>query len=309
MRITYLSRLLSFALLLLSFAACTDQGHPEIDEISTLLAEATSNPTKESLNGYFAKVTSFIQEHKDDEALINPIMQEAARFAGSQKQHAKAIAYLIPLLRNSTTDCKSDPSQVLSLARSMSALNKKHAAKVIYKNYKTQYADAPTDQALEALMTDEVITLKAYVDSTFQQVFSDPDQYGLNRAAALKYVDVVEAYALSAPCDKASPEYLYKASEIARSIRTLPKALSIYDWLLEDYPDYEKTPTVFFLKGFILENDVKDEEAARKIYNEFLEKYPRHEMADDVKFLLENMGRSDEEILEFLENKRQGEEK
>jgi len=309
MHIHFPLRFLSVVILLLGFVACAEQGQPEVDEMSALLTEAKANPTKESLNSYFDKVTSFIQVHKDDSALINPVMQEAANFAGAQNQHSKAISYLIPLLRNSTTDCKVDPNQVLSLAQSMNSLNKKHAAKVIYKNYKSQYENAPEDQALETLMTDEVASLQAYVDTTFQAVFADPDQYGLNRAAALKYVDVVEAYALSAPCDKASPEYLYKASEIARSIRTLPKALSIYDWILEDYPEYEKTPTVFFLKGFILENDVKDEEAARNIYNEFLEKYPQHEMADDVKFLLENMGRSDEEILKFLEKKREGDEK
>ena len=299
--------LLTVSLLILLLSACADQSNPQLDGINELLAQAKANPTRESIDDYFTKVTSFIQENKEDKALIKPIMQEAAEFATEQKQHSKAISYLIPIMRNYREDCKSDPAQVLSLAKSMSALNKKHAARVIYKNYTSNYGGAPSDQSLDALLTDEVKDINAYVDTTFQRVFSNPDQYGLNRAAALKYVDVVEAYALSAPCDKASPEYLYKASEIARSIRTLPKALSIYDWLLEDYPDYEKTPTVFFLKGFILENDVKDEEAARKIYNEFLEKYPQHEMADDVKFLLENMGRSDEEILEFLEKKRQSE--
>lgn len=299
--------ILTLSILILLLSACADQSNPQLDEITELLTQAKSNPTRESIDGYFTKVTSFIQENKADKAMIKPIMQEAAGFASEQKQHSKAISYLIPIIRNYSEDCKSDPAEVLNLAKSMSALNKKHAAKVIYKNYRTNYSSAPADQSLEAILTDDTQNLGAYVDTTFQRVFSNPDQYGLNRAAALKYVDVVEAYALSAPCDEASPEYLYKASEIARSIRTLPKALSIYDWLLEDYPDYEKTPTVFFLKGFILENDVKDEEAARKIYNEFLEKYPQHEMADDVKFLLENMGRSDEEILEFLEKKRQGE--
>jgi len=187
----------------------------------------------------------------------------------------------------------------------MNSLNKKHAAQIIYRNYKELYGGAPINERLENVLTEDSKDVNVFIDTLFQDIFKEPDQYGLNRAAALRFVDAVEAHALSNPCADGVAENLYRASEIARSIRTLPKTMNIYDWILEDYPDYEKTPTVYFLKGFILENNVEDDEAAKEIYQGFLQKYPSHDLADDVKFLLENMGRSDEEILEFLEQKQQ----
>ena len=160
------------------------------------------------------------------------------------------------------------------------------------------------DDNLERLLTDLSQSPTRYIDTIFEQVFRNPDQFGLNRSAALQFVDVAEAQALSDPCNPKSPDYLYRAGEIARSIRTLPKALGIYDWILEEYPDFIKTPTVYFLKGFILENNVEDKDGARQMYRQFIDKYPDHEMADGARFLLENLDKSDEQILEILEEKQ-----
>jgi TolA-binding protein len=249
-------------------------------------------------------VNDYLTKNKENKALIKPMLKDMSDFAVSQSQHSKAVSYLMPLVKDYKSECKSDPASVLQLAKSMASLNKRHAASVIYANYKNAYPTAPADENLENIMTDFGASPTSFIDTIFERVFVDPDQFGLNRTAALQFVDVTEAQALSAPCDPKTPDYLYKAGEIARSIRTLPKAMSIYDWLLEEYPDYDKTPTVYFLKGFMLENNANDKEGAREIYQSFLDKYPNHEMADDVTFLLENLDKSDEEILKYLEEKQ-----
>jgi TolA-binding protein len=84
----------------------------------------------------------------------------------------------------------------------------------------------------------------------------------------------------------------------------MAKAMSLYDWILDKYPNHEKSPTVMFIKGFILEQEFKQEDQARKLYEDFLKKYPNHEMASSAKFLLDNMGKSDEEILKGIEAKK-----
>ena len=61
-----------------------------------------------------------------------------------------------------------------------------------------------------------------------------------------------------------------------------------------------------FLKGFIIENNIKDDSLALKVYQDFRAKYPEHNLADDAQFLIENIGKSDEEILQMIENKREG---
>lgn len=297
--------LCSLLLTTLLLVSCQENANPLLSGISDAMSKAQSDPSKDNLTGYFDAVNNFVSDQNSDRSLIKDVLNEAAQFATAQKQHANAISYYTPLLKNYTEDCKTRPEHVLSMANSMQAMRKDHAAMMIYANYTNIHAQAPKEAKLAALLTDMEGSPEAYIDTLFNQIFIDPDQYGLNRPRALQFVDVVEAYALSNPCSEKAPEYLYRAGEIARSIRTLPKAMSVYDWILESYPDYEKTPTVYFLKGFMMENNVKDVEAAKEIYEDFLVRYPSHEMADDVKFLLENIGRSDEEILEFLEKKQQ----
>ena len=59
-----------------------------------------------------------------------------------------------------------------------------------------------------------------------------------------------------------------------------------------------------FLKAFTFDNDLKDYENARKYYEEFLAKYPNNEFAESAKFLLDNLGKSDEELRQIIEQKQ-----
>ena len=296
--------LLILSLSIILTAACNTDEDPIVANLATLMDNATNSPSKDSYNAYFNAVNDFLVNNKDDKQTIKPILEQASKFATDQSQHGKAIGYLTALIKTTQKDCQSDPATVLTLAQSMRSLNKTHAASVIYSNYKEKNPSAAKDDNLERLLTDLSQSPTRYIDTIFEQVFRNPDQFGLNRSAALQFVDVAEAQALSDPCNPKSPDYLYRAGEIARSIRTLPKALGIYDWILEEYPDFIKTPTVYFLKGFILENNVEDKDGARKMYRQFVDKYPDHEMADDARFLLENLDKSDEQILEILEEKQ-----
>ena len=59
------------------------------------------------------------------------------------------------------------------------------------------------------------------------------------------------------------------------------------------------------LSAFTLDNDLKRFEEARTLYEEFLERYPQNEFSDDARFLLENLGKDEEEIIRSFEKKNQ----
>ena len=158
-------------------------------------------------------------------------------------------------------------------------------------------------------MTEEIASIDQYVEKIGASIFSNPDDIGVNRKAALQYVDACEAYTLVYPESTAAPEFLFKAAEVAKSIQTFPKSLSIYDWLIVKYPNYEKTPTAMFLKGFIIENNLGNDSLALVSYKEFMAKYPNDDLVDDAQFLIQNLGKSDEEILQMIEEKRKANEK
>ena len=130
----------------------------------------------------------------------------------------------------------------------------------------------------------------------------DPSSFRPNAIVANDFVSACELYASISPQDANAPTYLFRAAETARSTQNFSKALSLYDVIYQKYPEYEKAPQALFLKGFTLDNDLKQHEQAKEIYESFLEKHPDNEFADDTKFLISNIGKSDDEIIKSFES-------
>ena len=119
-------------------------------------------------------------------------------------------------------------------------------------------------------------------------------------------IQLVDAYVLFAeqnPNDSQSPDFLFKALDIAVGVNAEgpQKALEIADVLIEKYPDFEMTPMAMFIKGFVYENIVGDLQNAEKTYRQFIEKYPESPMVEDVKATLENLGLTPEELIRKFE--------
>lgn len=119
-------------------------------------------------------------------------------------------------------------------------------------------------------------------------------------------IQLVDAYVLFAeqnPNDVQSPDFLFKALDIAVGVNAEgpEKAVKIADVLIEKYPDFEMTPMAMFIKGFIYENKLGDLQNAEITYRQFIEKYPDNPMVEDVKSTLENLGLSPEELIRKFE--------
>jgi TolA-binding protein len=141
-----------------------------------------------------------------------------------------------------------------------------------------------------------------YIKPLGSKVFNDSIGE-INTEAAAEYIAACEAYALVYKGSDAASDYLYKASETARAMRSPEKCLEIYDWLIRDYPNSKRGIQALFLKGFTYDNDLHQIDKAKAVYEEFLEKYPDDEFAGSAEFLLENLGKSDDELLEALQKK------
>jgi TolA-binding protein len=79
------------------------------------------------------------------------------------------------------------------------------------------------------------------------------------------------------------------------------KAVQVFDRILSDYPNFEKTPQCLFLKGYVYENNLGDLQTAKEIYEEFIEKYPDDEFADDAEVSIKNLGKTPEELIKEFE--------
>ena len=119
-------------------------------------------------------------------------------------------------------------------------------------------------------------------------------------------IQLVDAYLLFAkqnPNDQQTPEFLFKALDVAVGINAEgpQKAINIADVLIEKYPDFEMTPMAMFIKGFVYENMIGDLQNAEMTYRHFIEKYPNNPMAADVEASIKNIGIPLDELIKTFE--------
>jgi outer membrane protein assembly factor BamD (BamD/ComL family) len=95
-------------------------------------------------------------------------------------------------------------------------------------------------------------------------------------------------------------DYLWKAGETARASRDFQTAESIFKELYEKNEGTDLAAKALFLHAFMCDEDQKDYEKARGLYESFLAAYPDSDFSDDAQFLLDNLGKTDEEMLELL---------
>jgi len=132
------------------------------------------------------------------------------------------------------------------------------------------------------------------------------NQSKLDKRKALDLVNLYVKYVNQYPDEPISPEYLFKASDISMNLNRPRKTIQLFDRILTEYPDYNKTPSALFLKAFVYEDQLQDYDNAKKYYILFLEKYPNSEFADDAEVSIKNLGKSPEELItEFKQNEQE----
>ena len=131
----------------------------------------------------------------------------------------------------------------------------------------------------------------------------DGESFKVNRSIAEQYIFLSQVYSTLSPNAEGAKENLNKASEFARSIMKNDELIDIFNLLIANYPGSKEAQEALFLKAFHYENVINDKETAKSLYTEFLSKYPENDFAKDAKFLLENIDKTEEEILREFEEK------
>ncbi len=124
-----------------------------------------------------------------------------------------------------------------------------------------------------------------------------------NKDTAKELIQEYVAFADANKNDSLSPEFLYNAAQIALGMNISKQAIEIFRRIYMEYPNYEKASTCLFLQGFVYETQENDNAKAQNIYQEFISKYPNHSLIEDAKFSLNNLDKTDEEIIREFEQR------
>lgn len=123
----------------------------------------------------------------------------------------------------------------------------------------------------------------------------------INKNLAKELIDKSVTYAEFFPEDEATPAYLFRAGNVAVGIGSFDEAIKLFETVYQKYPDFERAPDALFLEGFTYENHMNDIENAKRCYNDFLKRFPDDQLADQVRMVLENIGKSPEELVKSFQ--------
>ncbi|NNE29753.1 MAG: tetratricopeptide repeat protein [Saprospiraceae bacterium] len=282
---------------LLLLMACTTED-PAVQNILDM--ERTSSGDEGKLGDLMAAYVQYANEHPEDSKWSPQFMLRGAKIAVDGNRFQQAIPVLGKLLKN-YPDSEGAKSGFLLLADIYgNKLSNPSLAKPIYTKL---LSSDPENAAAKAFMAKnpQVEELDVYLES-LKNSFVDTVSGNINRTAILDYQRGAWLRGLTLKDDK-TVDWLLSGGETARMVKNNQNALDFFDWILQDYSDSPKASQALFLKAFTLDNELNQDEAARPVYEEFLEKYPEDGFADDAKFLLNNLGKTDEEIIQSFQEK------
>jgi len=112
-----------------------------------------------------------------------------------------------------------------------------------------------------------------------------------------------EAFVAQYPKDTLCPRYLQKAGEVSMNTGNALRSIEFFGRVGAEYPTYRKAAECLFMKAFVYETSLGDLEKAKETYQEFIAKYPNHGFADDAKAMLQNLGKSPEDLMKEFDAK------
>lgn len=145
----------------------------------------------------------------------------------------------------------------------------------------------------------------AQIENAEKQMLAD-STLELKPDVAQKLIIAYTDFALTYPNDTMAGNYLLKAAEISNAVNKSPEAIHFLQEAYQKFPNHSKAPLFLFLQGFTYETQIGDLDKAKYCYNQFLLKYPKHVFADDVRHSVENLGKSNEQLIKEFEEKISG---
>lgn len=122
-----------------------------------------------------------------------------------------------------------------------------------------------------------------------------------DKTRAVEYRNALVEYCTTYPQDSMVASFTFRAAELSMNLHESQKAIDLFQRFQKAFPENPKAADALFLTAFIYENELKNYNQARNAYTEFISKFPDHPFADDAAVLIQNLGKSPEELIREFE--------
>lgn len=214
----------------------------------------------------------------------------------------RAADSLITLLREDPAGPNAPDLALLLASVYETQLKDKESATSVYQAIALAFPDTDAAKKAAERAAEQETGLRERIDQLRTNMFN-PQNLMADPAIIKSYINSSMAYALLLPQNPESAAVLNQAAENAYYTQQYDRALYLYEWFQTAYPDDIKAPQAMFMRAFIYDNDLEQYETAGRLYQEFIEKHPDDDFADDAEVLLENLGKSPEEMMQSLEER------
>ena len=115
-------------------------------------------------------------------------------------------------------------------------------------------------------------------------------------------IDAYGALVSKFPGHELAPAALKNWAAVAQQKGDMQGAITLYERLLDEYPQSDLGDEAQFMIAFIYEEYLKDIEKARGAYQRVIDRYPNSELAASARQLLPHVGQSPEEWVRFQDS-------
>ncbi|MDX1666877.1 MAG: tetratricopeptide repeat protein [Saprospiraceae bacterium] len=284
-------------------ASCSSQD-PMQKEIAALEQEVQENPEVDKAEELLELYQEYIIRYPENDDVNSRYLYRAAELQFRLNRISESIETLKQALRHHYEAENTLNNALLLGALYNDRVDNQVLAQTVFQATTIAF---PNSEKAKQLTEEGLQPLDQRLQEMGKRVFNDSTGQ-INYRAANNFINGCAIHALILPGDEDTPDWLYKAAETSRSLRNYERGLQLYEWVFSEYPYHDRAAQALFLYAFTLDNDMERYQEAEVAYNRFLEQYPDSDFADDAKFLLDNIGKDEEEIIRSFEERGSSDE-
>ncbi len=152
--------------------------------------------------------------------------------------------------------------------------------------------------------TDKIELFRESIALKEKEISQNLQKFDINKGNEL--ISLYTEYAQTYPRDSMSAQYLFNAADLSVGVKRFDNAISLFDKVYKEFPNYEKNATSLFMVAFVYDEHLKLKGKAADVYNEFIKKFPNHDFVDDAKFSIQNLNKSEEDLIQMFKEKNSG---
>lgn len=287
----YTSLLFIFGIM---FTSCSNENNSIFEEAEKAYAATPNSQTMSELSAVYK---TYLRNNADANDK-SQIQLKLANLNAESNQFISALKYYKAVIKDNLNSTEAKEA-ALGLSKLYGEkLNNTLGQTAVNQGISKVFPNAPEVKDLNMNSQD----IDTILQDLGARIYNDKTNR-IDTKVANDFINIAEIHALFLPENKKTAEYLHDAGRTAGYMRNFDKAIELYTWVVNKYPNDAQTANSTFMLGYTYDNDIKDYGQARNYYEQFLSKYGNHDLAASAKVLLENLGVPDDEIIEKLQKK------